>query len=118
MRKSHMVVAAAAVVLGALAATASAQEKPHPASAQAGREFAGHNCDSCHVIAPKQDLRPLVAGYAPSFSDIANRPDTTAASLRSFLSQPHGYSRMPYPDLLATDRDNVIAFIMSLRGRH
>jgi hypothetical protein len=49
---------------------------------------------------------------------MSNRPNTTAASLRTFLSHTHGYSNMPYPDLTATDRDDVIAYIISLRGQH
>ena len=107
-----------AVLLLALAhGAARAEMKPRPGDARAGREFAAHNCDSCHIIAPDQDLRPLIGGYAPGFADIANRPNTSADALRAFLSHPHGYSNMPYPDLAPADLSNVVAYIMSLRGR-
>jgi mono/diheme cytochrome c family protein len=117
-RRTWLSTAWAVVLVAAAHATVQAQERQHRADVRAGREFALHNCDACHVIGPNQDLRPLVSSYAPSFSDIANKPGTTANSLRAFLSHQHGYSNMPYPDLTATDRENVIAYILSLRGRH
>ena len=101
----------AVALIGAHAA-ASAQT----GRARAGRDFVVHNCDACHVVAANQDLRPLVANYGPSFFDVANRPDTTAASLQVFLSRPHGYSSMPYPDLSAKSLADVVAYILSLRG--
>jgi hypothetical protein len=70
------------------------------------------------VVAANQDIRPLVAGYAPSFSEIANRTDTTPEALSAFLSHQHAYSNMPYPDLRSADLANVVAYIMSLRRRN
>jgi mono/diheme cytochrome c family protein len=99
-------------------AAASAQDNAHRGSAAAGREFALHNCDGCHIVAANQDLRPLIGGYAPSFADVANKPGTTAESLRAFLSHTHAYTNMPYPDLAAPDLANVVAYILGLRGQH
>jgi cytochrome c2 len=104
------------VIAAAVSGVASAADRH--GNAQAGRDFAGHNCDACHVIATNQDLRPLVTDYAPSFYQIANEPNVTKESLRAFLSRPHGYSNMPYPDLTSTDLANVVAYITSLRGHH
>lgn len=106
------------ILAGAAAGAALAEDPVRLGSAHAGRVFAGYNCDACHVIAANQDIRPLVTGYAPSFAEIANRPDTTPAALRAFLSRPHGYSNMPYPDLRSTDVADLVAYIMSLRHRH
>jgi len=110
--------ALALILISATACAALAQEQPRPGSVRAGREFVGYNCDACHVVAADQPLRPLVSGYAPSFSEVANRPDTTPEALRDFLSHQHGYSNMPYPDLAPADLTNVVAYIMSLRHRH
>jgi mono/diheme cytochrome c family protein len=104
-------------LLAAHVAAASAQEGVPRGSAQAGRTFALHNCDACHIVAANQDLRPLSGNYAPSFIDIAKKPSTTADSLRAFLGHPHAYANMPYPDLAAPDLDNVVAYILSLRGK-
>jgi len=104
-------------LLGGVATGASGQEHADRGNAAAGREYALHNCESCHVVAANQDLRPLIPGYAPSFSEIANRPTTTAESLRVFLSHPHAYGNMPYPDLGARDLADLVAYISSLRGK-
>jgi mono/diheme cytochrome c family protein len=110
-------VATGFMLFGTLATGAAAQENAHAGNAQAGREFARYNCDACHIVATNQDLRPLIGGYAPSFMSIANKPDTTEASLRAFLSHTHAYTNMPYPDLAAPDLANVVAYIRSLRGK-
>jgi len=117
MRKLRLA-ASALLLIGIIASPALAQDQGFGGSARAGREFVGYNCDACHVVAADQDIRPLISGYAPSFTEVANRPDTTPAALRDFLSRQHGYSNMPYPDLASADLANVVAYIMSLRHRH
>jgi len=116
MRRGYVIATGLALSL-TLADGASAQQSAVRGSPAAGRDLAMHECDSCHIVAKNQDIRPLVGGYAPSFFDIANKPTTTGASLQAFISHPHGYSNMPYPDLAATDVDNVVAYILSLRGK-
>jgi len=116
MRRGYFI-AAGLALFAALAAAAAAQESAYRGNAQAGREFALHNCDACHIVAANQDLRPLIGGYAPSFADIARKPATTEESLRAFLSHSHAYANMPYPDLARPDLANVVAYIMSLRGK-
>jgi mono/diheme cytochrome c family protein len=108
----------ALILIGAAVGNALAEDQALPGSARDGREFVGYNCDACHVIAANQYIRRLVVGYAPSFSEIADRPDTTPEALRTSLSHEHGYSNMPYPDLGQVDLTNVVAYIMSLRNRH
>lgn len=106
------------ILIGAAAGNASAGHQARSGSASAGRELVGYSCDACHVVAANQDIRPLVSGYAPSFSEIANRPDTTPEALCTFLSRQHAYSNMPYPDPAPADLANVVAYIMSLPHRH
>jgi len=114
MRKlRHM--AMAAIAIGAIAGVASAKGQGWSGNARAGREFVGHNCDGCHVVARNQDVQPLVTSYAPSLFAIANRPGTTPEALRDFLKRQHAFSNMPYPDLTPADLANAVAYIMSLR---
>jgi len=117
MRRGCVMVAAL-LLLGYAAGVASAQQAGYRGGAAAGREVALYNCDACHIVAANQELRPLIGNYAPSFFDIANKPATTRASLREFLSHTHAYANMPYPDLAPRDLADVVAYILSLRGRH
>jgi mono/diheme cytochrome c family protein len=110
------VVAAASLLLAS--AAASAQQTANRGSAAAGRQLALDKCDGCHIVAAHQEFPPLIGNVAPSFFVVANRPDTTAQSLQTFLSHPHTYNNMPYPDLTAADVGDVSAYILSLRGRH
>ena len=115
MARKYRMAALALTAAGIAAGAASAQELRR--NAAAGRQFALHNCDACHVVATNQDLRPLIGGYAPSFFEVANRPDVSADSLRVFLAHQHAYTNMPYPDLTPRDLADVVSYIVSLRGK-
>jgi mono/diheme cytochrome c family protein len=110
--------AIALILIGATTGKALAMDQARSGNPRAGRDFAGHNCDACHMIARDQDIQPLITDYAPSFAEIANRPGTTPEALRAFLRRQHAYSNMPYPDLTPTDLADVVAYMMSLRHRH
>jgi mono/diheme cytochrome c family protein len=108
-----------AVAFASVAASgpASADE----AAVAAGRKLALEVCVSCHVVEPGQARAPTLHPPAPSFAKIAARPNVTAASLRTFLSEPHGETRrrsgMP-PFLLArSEVDSVVAYLLSLKAR-
>ncbi len=104
---------------GAWVTAAVAQSPPSGrADPQAGQRLALRVCDACHIVASNQEMRPLVSRYAPSFFDVANRPNTTAPSLRAFLAHPHPLGNMPYPELSAAQIADVSLYILSLRGRH
>ena len=85
---------------------------------EAGRELALEICAKCHVVAAGQPP-PVLRPPAPSFSDIAARPDLDEAWLRAFLSRPHGGERRMSamaPFLLsASQADQAIAYLMSLK---
>jgi mono/diheme cytochrome c family protein len=107
------------VMLSAIAATATAEQRPdHRSSAQEGKHLALGKCDVCHVVASDQLYQPLLSHYAPSFYDVANRPNTTAQSLQAFLAHPHSYENMPYPDLTPAQVTDIISYILTLRGSH
>jgi mono/diheme cytochrome c family protein len=107
-----------AVALSATASVANAQSPPHRGDPQAGRQLASHACDTCHIVTANQEIRPLVRGYAPSFLDIANKPDVTAQSLEDFLAHRHPYPKMPPPELTAAQIRDLVSYILSLRGGH
>ena len=108
---------AVAFAMVAASGPASADE----AAVAAGRKLALEICVSCHVVEPGQSQAPTLKPLAPSFAKIAGRPDVTAASLRTFLSEAHGEARrgssMP-PFLLARSEVNsVVAYLLSLKPR-
>ena len=107
-----------ALLVGAMAAAASAQQPVHRSAAQEGRRVALGKCDACHVVASDQLYPPLLSHYAPSFYDVANMPTANAQSLEAFLAHPHWYESMPFPDLTPDQVTDLTAYILSLRGRH
>jgi mono/diheme cytochrome c family protein len=116
-----------AVLSGALIAcfapSADAQDSSTPDHVAAGRALALVACTGCHVVSPDQPFAPVFTGPPPppDFRSIANMPNTTAASLRKFLSTLHTVSlpqQMPNPQLANEERENIIAFIMTLQVRH
>jgi mono/diheme cytochrome c family protein len=52
---------------------------------------------------------------APSFTSIARLPSTTSMSLHAFLLSPHPH--MPNYRLSPNEVDDVVSYIMTLRGR-
>ena len=50
----------------------------------------------------------------PTFPGVARMPSTTATSLRAFLQTPH--HRMPDFRLSRTEVEDLIAYMLSLRG--
>jgi cytochrome c2 len=115
---SWSLIALLGVFIGVTAATASAQQQPpHQSSVQQGRRLALSKCDVCHVVAADQLNQPLLSHYAPSFSEVAHRPNATAQSLEAFLAHHHSFEKMPFPDLTPTQVTDLVSYIISLRGR-
>ena len=116
-------------LLGALCAlcawaapTAQADDVPQHAApiTRRGEHLARVVCSACHVVASDQEFPPLLIHPAPSFSDIANRPDTTQKSLRHFIMTTHWDETtipmtMPNPLLPPEDVTAVTRYILSLR---
>jgi mono/diheme cytochrome c family protein len=103
-------------VLGLAAGTACTVAGPAPAEdipgdPVAGRALVMKECVECHSVSAEQRARRL--DIAPGFDEIANKPQTTAISLRAFLQQSH--PTMPNFMLNQTERDNAIAYILSLQ---
>lgn len=100
----------AAALLLAVAAEASAEDLPGDAAA--GRNLVESWCVVCHEVAP--GLRGPGAFTAPAFQDVADDPAVTALALRAFLQTPH--FDMPDVMLSPAETDDVISYILSLRG--
>lgn len=82
-----------------------------PGDPAAGLGYARAICADCHDVEREWD--DLAAFYGPPFVDIAAMPSTTELSLRVFLRTPH--ENMPNLILSDHDRDDVIAYILSLK---
>jgi mono/diheme cytochrome c family protein len=84
-----------------------------PGNAEQGRVYALQNCAGCHAVR-LEDLDSPV-GEATPFKTVAGRPEMTRLALRVFLQSPH--ASMPNLMVEGEDADNVIAYILSLKGK-
>jgi cytochrome c len=102
----------AGVALGCILASigiSAAQDRDGDKAA--GRRLAERWCAECHQIAASRS--GVFAG--PGFPDIAQLPSTTALSLKVFLRSSH--QEMPNFQLTSEDTEDVVAYILSLKGR-
>jgi mono/diheme cytochrome c family protein len=94
-------------------------DPPASTSVQAGKTLALNVCSACHVVSPAEAAQPKLQPPAPSFPDIANRPGTTAESLRAFLLTTHATLKTPpnMPGMLLSDDEATAAanYILSLK---
>jgi len=104
-----------------LAAEAGAQESAAGADAHEGERLALKICTACHLVSPEQPYQPVLRPPASSFAAIANRPATSAQSLRTFLLTTHATlktpSSMPNPQLTDDQATAVVSYILSLKKR-
>jgi mono/diheme cytochrome c family protein len=104
-------------LIAILASTANGKAPADRGDADAGRKLALDACTGCHLVSDDQRFAPLLKG-APSFREIANRPNATAASLRrtiAALPQVPRNGRMANPLLTNDQLADVAAYIMTLR---
>lgn len=94
-----------AVILTLLSLPAAAQDP------RGGRALAERWCMACHVV--EREPRGATADGVPTFPAIAAKPDTTAASLDSYLST--GHTRMPDFQLSRGERNALVSYILGLR---
>jgi mono/diheme cytochrome c family protein len=78
-----------------------------------GRAVARTWCVHCHAV-ERGETQQRADGL-PSFTFLANDRRYTPERLRAFLTRPHG--RMPDLNLSREDRDDLIAYILSLSER-
>jgi cytochrome c553 len=79
-------------------------------SISAGHQIAITICGNCHEV-PMSSRKTSIG---PKLRDIANRPSTTAQTLRDFLGYRHKL-RMPNFLLSRVDTNALIVYILSLK---
>lgn len=77
-----------------------------------GHVFATKHCTQCHAIEPGDGASPNLE--APSFTGVAKTSGMTGRALAAWFDTSH--PTMPNFVLHTDDRDNVIAYIMSLKN--
>jgi mono/diheme cytochrome c family protein len=82
-----------------------------PGDPREGLTFARAHCAECHAIRDADDTSPNFD--APPFVNVAKTPGMTGRALAVWLQTSH--PTMPNFVLGQKDRDNVIAYIMSLQ---
>jgi cytochrome c2 len=103
-----------AVVLAAIAVGMAAQVKAQEmGDTRKGAILAQNICSECHAVEKTQISSPNT--QAPSFSSVANTTGMTEMALRVWLQSPHP----TMPNLLLTNeqKDDVIAYLLSLKGK-
>ena len=98
----------ATVVFFLNSAVVNAQE---PGDRQAGFVFAQNNCASCHGIGDADKKSPNLS--APTFASVAATSGMSGRALAVWLQTSH--PTMPNFLVDREDRDNVIAYIMSMQ---
>jgi mono/diheme cytochrome c family protein len=78
---------------------------------QAGFEYAKNVCSGCHGISAEESPVPK----ATRFREVADRPGMTGTALRVWMETYH--PTMPNIVVDKQDMLNVIAYILSLKGR-
>jgi len=108
MRLLSGLVAVLALLVGA--SVAHAQQ---PGDARKGRGYAERVCAECHAVLQAQDVSPVPR--ATPFRVVANTPGMTGTALAVWLRTPH--PTMPNLIIEERDRDDVIAYVLSLREK-
>ena len=78
---------------------------------QDGRVWAQEVCAECHAIGKGQARSPNAR--SPAFTELATTPGMTPVALIVALTMPH--AGMPMFMLTADQREDIIAYILSLR---
>jgi mono/diheme cytochrome c family protein len=81
---------------------------------QQGLAEARQVCSECHAIQRGEVRSPN--SRSPTFVELANTPGMTATALLVALTTPH--AGMPMFILTSEQRQNIIAYILSLKGEN
>jgi mono/diheme cytochrome c family protein len=113
---SRLSIAAAAIgvalLAGGLPRAAADVLPPGSGDGSTGHRLASEWCKDCHAI---EAAAVWTGKPAPDFVAVANMPSTTALSLKVFLTTSH--KTMPNFIIRSRDADDLIAYILSLKGK-
>ncbi len=99
----------AGVLVAGAAALATTDGSGDPAF---GRRLADDLCSECHVVSPAQNHPGRRS--APDLTVRVRDPVITETALRSYLQTSH--TRMPNIMLSQEQMDDIIAYLLSLKG--
>ncbi len=99
----------AAIAVTSAASRLAAEEL---GNAQRGLAYAQANCAGCHAILRDDTNSPNPD--SPAFKAVADTPGMTRTALSVFFRSPH--PTMPNLIIAPEDADDLIAYIMSLKG--
>ena len=97
-----------------LALTVAASHVHAQGNPREGLAVAQQVCSECHAIRRGQVRSPN--SRSPTFVELATTPGMTTTALLVALTTPH--AGMPMFILTAEQRENVIAYILSLKGEN
>jgi mono/diheme cytochrome c family protein len=97
-----------------LALSVAASQVYAQGTPQRGLAEAQQVCSDCHAIQKGQVRSPN--SRSPTFVELANTPGMTATALLVALTTPH--AGMPMFILTTEQRENIIAYILSLKGEN
>jgi mono/diheme cytochrome c family protein len=100
-------------ILALMALPAAAWAQNDAATIAAGHDLGLKWCSECHVVA--RDQPKPASDAVPSWYSIANDPATTEAGLHAFFATPH--KQMPNIMLSRQEQNEIIAYILSLKGK-
>lgn len=101
------------VAVIALAILSSPAGSAELGDARRGRDYAEAICAQCHAVKPAETTSPRLE--ATAFSVLARLPGLNERALGVFLQTPH--AEMPNLVVTGQDRDDLIAYIVGLRGK-
>jgi len=101
---------AALALTGSIASASAAEDQI--GDARRGLEYAQATCAGCHAVLYEDANSPVPD--APPFKTVADTPGITRTALSVFLQSPH--PTMPNLIVAGEDADNLIAYILSLKG--
>jgi mono/diheme cytochrome c family protein len=102
-----------AVAATALALLSSPAVSAELGDTRRGREYAEAVCAQCHAVKPAEIVSPRLE--ATPFSVFARAPGLNDTALGVFLQTPH--AEMPNLVVSGQNRDDLIAYIIGLRGK-
>jgi mono/diheme cytochrome c family protein len=111
INEEHLLMKRAICLAAFLALSAVGPGRAQVGAPQEGRALAQEVCSECHAIGRGQVRSPNAR--SPAFSELATTPGMTPVALMVALTTPH--AGMPMFMLTADQREDIIAYILSLR---
>ncbi len=84
-----------------------------PGDSARGLSYAKKFCAGCHGVEAKDQSSPN--SEAPTFSGVANSTGMSSTALTLWMQKPHLHHSMPEVVVPIDERENVIAYILSLK---